>query len=131
MGGLRALRAASVVSLIGAPAIAQERTPTNDDPPEATVRARARAREVHRRELSAAEMQRMPGTRGDALLAVQNLPGVGRPALGLGAFILCASDPEDSSELSPGGPVKTAGAGCPLSMVFSNPEQSRVGVLPG
>ncbi len=96
MGGLRALRIASAVSLVGVPARAQERTPTNDDPPEATVRARARAREVHRRELSAAEMQRMPGTRGDALLAVQNLPGVGRPAFGLGAFILRASDPEDS-----------------------------------
>lgn len=84
------------IVLAGAPAVAQERTPTNDEPPEATVRSRARAREVHRRELDTAEMQRMPGTRGDALLAVQNLPGVGRPSFGLGAFILRASDPEDS-----------------------------------
>lgn len=96
MGELRALRAAAVALLAGAPALAQERTPTNDEPPEATVRSRARAREIQRRELDAAEMQRMPGTRGDALLALQNLPGVGRPPFGLGAFILRGSDPQDS-----------------------------------
>lgn len=96
MGRLSSLRAVALTSLAASPALAQERTPTNDDPPEATVRARARAREIQRRELSAEEMQRMPGTRGDALLAVQNLPGVGRPPFGLGAFILRASDPSDS-----------------------------------
>ena len=96
MGRLKLFRAIALISLAASPALAQERTPTNDDPPEATVRARARAREIQRRELSAAEMQRMPGTRGDALLAVQNLPGVGRPPFGLGAFILRGSDPSDS-----------------------------------
>ena len=96
MGRLRALRGAAAILLAGARALAQERTPTNDDPPEATVRSRARAREIQRRELDTAEMQRMPGARGDALFAVQNLPGVGRPAFGLGAFILRGSDPEDS-----------------------------------
>lgn len=96
MGRLRPSRPALALVLFAARASAQERTPTNDEPPEATVRSRARAREVHRRELDTAEMQRMPGTRGDALLAVQNLPGVGRPPFGLGAFILRASDPQDS-----------------------------------
>ncbi len=96
MGRLKARWLAALVGVFGAPAIAQERMPTNDDPSEATVRARARAREIHRRELDTTEMQRMPGTRGDALLAVQNLPGVGRPSFGLGAFILRGSDPTDS-----------------------------------
>ena len=77
-------------------ASAQDHTPGNDEPSEATVRGRARSREATRRELDTEEMQRMPGTRGDALLAVQNLPGVGRPPFGLGAFILRAADPSDS-----------------------------------
>lgn len=66
------------------------------DTRQATVRARAPSRETFRRELMVEELRRMPGTRGDALLAVQNLPGVGRTAFGQGAFPVRGSDPEDS-----------------------------------
>lgn len=72
--------------------------PRGDDEPvfDVTVRARGGAREVLHHDLSAEELRRAAGTRGDALLAAQNLPGVGRPPFGLGAFVLRASDPEDS-----------------------------------
>ncbi len=63
---------------------------------EATVRARAPSREPWRRELRVDELRTMAGTRGDALLAVQNLPGVGRAAFGQGAFIVRGSDPDDT-----------------------------------
>jgi len=67
-----------------------------DDAQEAVVRSRVRSRETWRRELVAEDLQRMPGTRGDALLAVQNLPGVGRPQFGQGLFIVRGSDPDDT-----------------------------------
>lgn len=63
---------------------------------EAVVRERTPSRETYRRELVTEDLRRMPGTRGDALAAVQNLPGVGRTAFGQGAFIVRGSDPEDS-----------------------------------
>lgn len=63
---------------------------------DATVRARAASRETYHHDLAAEDMRRMAGTRGDALLAVQNLPGVGRTAFGQGAFIVRGSDPEDT-----------------------------------
>ncbi len=69
---------------------------TVDPSREATVRLRAPSRETFRRELLVDDLRRMPGTRGDALLAVQNLPGVGRAAFGQGAFIVRGSDPEDT-----------------------------------
>jgi TonB family protein len=81
-------------------------TPADEDAPpptalapnagETVVRARVASREVQRRELVAEDLRRMAGTRGDALLAVQNLPGVGRPAFGQGAFIVRGSDPDDT-----------------------------------
>lgn len=63
---------------------------------QATVRARSPSRETFRRELVTEDLRRMPGTRGDALLALQNLPGVGRTAFGQGAFPVRGSDPADS-----------------------------------
>ncbi|MFO0610440.1 MAG: TonB-dependent receptor [Polyangiales bacterium] len=63
---------------------------------QATVRARSPSRETFRREVVVEDLRRMPGARGDALLAVQNLPGVGRTAFGQGAFPVRGSDPEDS-----------------------------------
>jgi hypothetical protein len=70
-----------------------------------TVRARPRPRETFRRELVPEELRRMAGTRGDALLATQNLPGMGRPTFGLGAFIIRSSDPEDSLVTLEGHPM--------------------------
>lgn len=70
--------------------------PTETSGQQATVRARSPSRETFRRELVTEDLRRMPGTRGDALAAVQNLPGVGRTAFGQGAFPVRGSDPEDS-----------------------------------
>lgn len=70
--------------------------PVVADGRQATVRARSPSRETFRRELVAEDLRRMPGTRGDALLALQNLPGVGRTAFGQGAFPVRGSDPSDT-----------------------------------
>jgi TonB family protein len=70
-----------------------------------TVFARVPSREIGRREVTAEEIRRIPGARGDALLAVQNLPGVARPPFGLGQFVVRSSPPEDSLVLLEGQPI--------------------------
>jgi TonB family protein len=54
-------------------------TPLATDATEIIVRGTRPRREVTRRVLSRRELSRVPGTSGDALRAIQNLPGVARP----------------------------------------------------
>ncbi|MBW2277130.1 MAG: TonB-dependent receptor, partial [Deltaproteobacteria bacterium] len=64
---------------------------------ETVVRGRRPPREVTRREITRREITRIPGTGGDALRSVQNLPGMARaPGLG-GELIVRGSSPQDSS----------------------------------
>lgn len=42
------------------------------------------------------EARRVPGTQGDALKVVQNLPGVGRPQLGSGQLVVWGAAPKDT-----------------------------------
>ncbi len=70
-----------------------------------TVYGRAPSREIGRREVTAEEIRRIPGARGDALLALQNLPGVGRPQFGIGQFIVRSSAPEDTLVTLEGNPI--------------------------
>jgi hypothetical protein len=97
----------------------------------ATVRARVPSRETVRRELTAEELRRMAGTRGDALLAVQNLPGVGRPAFGQGIFIVRGSDPDDSLVLLEGHPIALPFHFYGLATTVSTDLIERIEFLPG
>jgi len=98
---------------------------------EATVRGRASPRDPWRRDLDAVELQRMAGTRGDALLAVQNLPGVGRPPFGLGAFVLRGSDPEDTLVTLESQPIGLPFHLYGLATTIATDLIDRVEVLPG
>ncbi|MCP4602629.1 MAG: TonB family protein [Proteobacteria bacterium] len=60
------------------------------------VRARRPPREVTRREVTRREITRIPGTGGDALRSIQNLPGMARAPLISGALIVRGSSPQDS-----------------------------------
>lgn len=53
--------------------------------------------EVTRQVIPADEVARVPGSQGDTLKAVLNLPGAGRPAFGGGSLILRGSSPGDSA----------------------------------
>lgn len=55
---------------------------------EAIVRAPREKKEVARRTLTLEEIRRIPGTNGDALKVIQNLPGVSRTPLNLGPPIV-------------------------------------------
>ncbi|HMJ14086.1 MAG TPA: TonB family protein [Polyangiaceae bacterium] len=63
---------------------------------EVTVQGERPPREVTKRRLERREIDRMPGTGGDALRSVQSLPGVARPPLLAGFLIVRGSAPEDS-----------------------------------
>ena len=69
----------------------------DDEVEEVTVKGRRPAREVTRRTLEQREMTRIPGTNGDALRSLQNLPGVARPPGLVGLLIVRGSAPQDTS----------------------------------
>ena len=64
---------------------------------EVTVRGTRPAREVTRRTLEQREMSRIPGTNGDALRSIQNLPGVARAPGLAGLLIIRGSSPQDTN----------------------------------
>lgn len=53
-------------------------------------------REVTRRTIEKRELERIPGTNGDALRAIQNLPGVARPPGLAGLLLVRGSAPQDT-----------------------------------
>ena len=63
---------------------------------ETTVRAKKPPAAVTRYELSQPELTIVPGTFGDPLRVIQNLPGVARTPFGLGALVIRGSSPNDS-----------------------------------
>jgi TonB family protein len=60
------------------------------------VRARKPPPAVTRYELAQPELRVVPGTFGDPLRVVQNLPGVARTPFGLGALVIRGASPNDS-----------------------------------
>ncbi len=62
----------------------------------ATAEAPPEAGEMARRSLSVEEIQKLPGTNGDAFKVVQNLPGVSRASAGSGQIIVRGSAPGDT-----------------------------------
>ena len=61
-----------------------------------TVRAQRPVEDVVVRVLSQDEIKKIPGTQGDALKAVQNLPGVARSPFGGGLLVIWGSSPQDT-----------------------------------
>lgn len=66
------------------------------DPYEVVVRAKLPKREVARRTLQLEEIERLPGTQGDAIRVVQNLPGVARTPFGIGLLVVRGAPPTDT-----------------------------------
>lgn len=66
------------------------------NPYEVVVEADRVKREINRRTLTKEEIRTVPGTLGDPILVVENLPGVARPAAGSGNIIVRGSGPADT-----------------------------------
>ncbi len=62
-----------------------------------TTRANRERREVNRQTLTLKESRRIPGTGGDVVRVVQNLPGVARAPFGAGLLVVRGSSPGDSA----------------------------------
>ncbi len=71
-------------------------SPGQGEVEEVTVRGVRPPREVTRRTLEQRELSRIPGTGGDALRAVQNLPGVARPPGLAGLLIVRGAAPQET-----------------------------------
>ncbi len=121
----------TTVAAHGATAGAQAVSPgrSEDVAGEAVVRAQRPAREVTRRELDFEEILRMPGTGGDALRAVQNLPGVGRSITGL--LIVRGSTPNDTQIFADGTNLPLVYHFFGLSSVISTELLDRIDFYPG
>lgn len=68
------------------------------------VRAPKEVRYVARQSLQLEELKRLPGSGGDPLKMIENLPGVARPAFGSGQLVVFGSPPQDSNVLLEGMP---------------------------
>jgi TonB family protein len=72
---------------------------------EVDVRGQKPPREVVKRTLEQREINRIPGTGGDALKSLQNLPGVARPPALSGLLIVRGAAPQDSVYFVDGTPI--------------------------
>jgi TonB family protein len=64
---------------------------------EVEIRGKRPPREVTKRTLEQRELSRIPGTNGDALRAIQNLPGVARPPAIAGLLIVRGAAPNETN----------------------------------
>jgi len=64
--------------------------------PETIVRVRKEKKEVTRRSIAIETIEHIPGTFGDPVRVIQNLPGVARSPFDFGLLIVRGSGPEDS-----------------------------------
>ena len=72
---------------------------------EVTVKGERPPREVTRRTIERREIARIPGTSGDALRSIQNMPGVARPPGMAGLLIVRGSSPQDTQTFIDGANV--------------------------
>lgn len=83
------------------------------------------------RTVTVEEIQRVPGTFGDAIRVVQNLPGVARSPFGLGFLIVRGTEPEDTGTYVDGIRVPLIFHFGGLTAVINSDMLERVTFLPG
>lgn len=98
---------------------------------EVEVHAEKPPREVAKRTLEEREIDRIPGTNGDALRSLQNLPGVARPPPLSGLLIVRGSAPQDTQYFVDGTPVPIVYHFGGLSSIIPTPMLSRIDFYPG
>jgi TonB family protein len=114
-----------------APAPPTPPPPVESDEYVATAEVERPPREATRRTLSGPELTTMPGTRGDALRAIEILPGVGRTSINDGRPILRGSSPFESQTFIAGVPVPMLFHFGGVTSVVSSRLLDRVEVYPG
>jgi TonB family protein len=98
---------------------------------EVVVRGERPPREVTKRTLEQRELTRIPGTNGDALRAIQNLPGVARPPGLAGLLIVRGSSPNETQVFVDGALIPLAYHFGGLSSVVPSEMLSKIDFYPG
>lgn len=121
--------AGEVASVIYRPKVIAVNAP--DAPQEIKVVGERPAREVTRRVLEQREIQRIPGTNGDAIRAIENMPGVARPPGIGGVLIVRGSAPQDTGIFVDGTQIPIAFHFGGLNAVLPSSLLERIDFLPG
>src|SRR5262249_54093443 len=100
-------------------------------PLEVSVRAAPERRDPGRVTLSADEARRVPGTAGDALLAVGSLPGLARPSFDDGKLVVWGAAPGDTRVYVDGVPVPALYHGGGLRGVIGADLVQGIDLIPG
>ena len=98
---------------------------------ELVVSAIAANSEVAERKLSSEDVRYLPGTGGDVVKVVQNLPGIARAPLGTGSLRIRGTAPEDSLYFLDGGGIPIVFHFAGLTTVLSSDLLNEVGFFPG
>ncbi|MDD5307129.1 MAG: TonB family protein [Deltaproteobacteria bacterium] len=98
---------------------------------ETVVRGRKPPREVTRREITTREITRIPGTGGDAIRSVQNMPGLARASYISGELIVRGSAPADSRVFFDSMPVPLLYHFGGLTSVINSDLLERIDFFPG
>ena len=124
---------ASPPAAVAAPEAAPKAPAANTEPEEfsgvATVEAPPR--ETTRRSVSGEMLTEMPGTRGDALRAIEVMPGVGRTSLNNGDPILRGAGQDESQTYLNGVPVPFLYHFGGLTSFFGSRNIERIDLYPG
>ncbi|GMV15344.1 MAG: membrane protein [Polyangiaceae bacterium] len=88
-------------------------------------------REATRRELEQKEVARMPGTNGDALRAVESMPGVARPPGGMGVLLVRGAGPDDTAVFVDGTSIPIGYHFGGLTSVLPTELLERIDFVPG
>lgn len=98
---------------------------------EVRVRGQRPPREVTKRTLDQRELLRIPGSNGDALRALQNLPGVARPPGFAGLLVVRGSAPQDTNVFIDGTLIPLVYHFGGLSSVVPTEMLSKIDFYPG
>ncbi|MBN2800107.1 MAG: TonB-dependent receptor [Deltaproteobacteria bacterium] len=98
---------------------------------EIVVTAARVAPELTERVISADQIRYLPGTSGDVVKVIQNLPGVGRAPLGIGQLLIRGTAPEDSGYYLGGASLPIVFHFSGLSTVMPGDLLEEVSLLPG
>ncbi len=102
-----------------------------DDVEDVIVRGERPAREVTKRTMDQRELLRVPGSNGDALRALQNLPGIARPPGLAGLLIVRGSAPQDTQIFVDGTEIPLVYHFGGLSSVIPTEMLDRIDFYPG
>lgn len=95
------------------------------------IEGKRAAASITERTLTQEEVRYLPGTGGDVVKVVQNLPGVARAPLGIGQLIIRGTAPEDSAYFLDGASIPLVFHFSGLSTILNGDLVAEVAYLPG